>query len=182
MKKYRFSLTWREDSGIKTSWEFEAPNEEIALLMGQGKAWKEDWRRIDSEGFLLEELFCAVDMKREKHIEEIIEAELDDMELDALLEYYKDERRASLEKGDDCMGCEYCATTYDQLPGPWVRNTYTLCKELYGAEKLKFLQVYRNNHETSKTDTPFYFFVEYEEGREAVISVDPFGVVEVMCD
>jgi len=40
-------------------------------------------------------------MEREEKIERIIEIELDGMELDALEEYFKDERAASLENIDD---------------------------------------------------------------------------------
>lgn len=40
-------------------------------------------------------------MDREEQINRIIDIELDGMELDALMEYYRDERYSSLEKVDD---------------------------------------------------------------------------------
>jgi hypothetical protein len=49
---YRFYIEWLDDPESSTYWEFDAPTEELAWSIGQGKAFREDWTATDSRSWL----------------------------------------------------------------------------------------------------------------------------------
>jgi hypothetical protein len=49
---YRFYIQWLDDAESITYWEFDAPSEEIAWYIGQGKAFREDWTATDSKSWM----------------------------------------------------------------------------------------------------------------------------------